>query len=117
MRYVPGLAQAALAMALEMLAPTSARAVCTAHGIATNTSSQVVPANDTAVDRRYLFIQNTGANPMNFAIGTANKATTADILLGPGGSMAIINYGTSPVPNGDVSVISPLGTTWAFCDY
>lgn len=110
------LIQLMLTMALMMLIPVGAGAVCTSHGTATSVPSQVVPTNDTVVDRRYLFIQNTGANPLNFAIGTNNKATTADIYLVGGASMLMYNYG-SPVPSGDISVISAMGTTWAFCDY
>jgi hypothetical protein len=105
-----------MAVALLILVPTGAWAVCTAHGTATSTPSQVAGANDIAVGRRYLFIQNTGTSPMNFAIGTNNQATTADILLGPGVSMLMNNYG-APVPSGDISVVSPQNTTWAFCDY
>jgi hypothetical protein len=78
--------------------------------------TQVVPANDTVVDRRFLFIQNTGLNSMNFAIGTNNKATSSDIYLPPGASMVFMSNG-NPVPSGDISVISPQNTTWAFCDY
>ena len=115
--YIRYLVKVAVAAGLLVLGPAAAWAVCTAHGTATSTSSQVVPANDIAVDRHYLLIQNTGANPMNVAIGTNNKATSADMLLNAAGSIVMTNYGVTPVPNGDVSVISTLGTTWAFCDY
>jgi hypothetical protein len=108
--------KAAVAIVLLMLAPTGAWAICSTHGTASIVPTQVVPANDTVVDRRFLFIQNTGFNSMNFAIGTNNKATSSDIYLPPGASMVFINNG-NPVPSGDVSVISPQNTTWAFCDY
>jgi len=117
MTYAARPIQAVVAMALLLLAPAGAWAVCTAHGTATATPSQVVAANDTGVGRRYMFIQNTGASSMNFAIGTNNKATTADIYLAPGSSMLMNNYDGSSVPSGDISVISPQITTWVFCDY
>lgn len=117
MRNVAPLLQAAVALTLLMLAPSGAWPVCTAHDTLSNTPSQVVPADDTVVARRYMFIQNTGANPMNFAIGTSNKATSAHIYLASGASMLFMNHDGSPVPSGDISVISALGTTWAFCDY
>src|SRR6516162_601313 len=101
MTYVPRLVQVAFVMAAMMLLPAGAWAVCTAHGAASTTPTQVVPANDTVLDRRSLFIQNTGSNTLNFAIGTNNKATTADILLAPGASMLMNNYGGGPVPSGD----------------
>jgi hypothetical protein len=107
---------AAAAIVLTMLAPARGWAICSTHGSASSTPTQVVPANDTVVDRRFLFIQNTGSSSMNFAIGTNNKATTADIYLPPGASMVFTNFG-GVVPSGDVSVVSSLSTTWAFCDY
>jgi len=117
MTYVIGLVHAVVAMAILVVAPAGAWAVCTAHGTAISTPSQVVAANDTGVGRRYMFIQNTGTSSMNFAIGTNNKATTADIYLAPGSSMLMNNYDGSSVPSGDISVISPQTTTWVFCDY
>jgi hypothetical protein len=115
--FLSDLFKAAAAIALLTLAPAGAWAVCSTHGSATTTPTQVVPANDTVVDRRYLFIQNTGSSSMNFAIGTNNKASTSDMYLPPGASMVFMNFDGSAVPSGDVSVVSPLSTTWAFCDY
>jgi len=110
---------AILALTLFYVCP--AFAVCTIHGTASGSSTQVVGANDIVgiEGRNYLMIQNTGtANPINVAIGTNNSATSADIYLGPGASWVMGKQGLKMVPGGDVSVIAPSGsTTFSFCDW
>jgi hypothetical protein len=103
-----------------------AGAVCTQHGTATSASSTVVSTNDLATaspptvqGRHYFMIQNTGAsNPMNVAIGSNNNASPADMYLGPGAAWVMGPVMSSAaVPGGDVAVISPSSTTYAFCDW
>jgi hypothetical protein len=121
----------ALAGLLFSLLALPAHAVCTASGSVTSASSEVLPSNDlgslsavgggTPQNRHYLFIQNTGANPMNVAIGSNNNATDEDTLLQPGQAWVMtMTPGASwpDLPGADVAVIAPSGsTTWAACDF
>jgi hypothetical protein len=113
-----------LSLLLICLAAAPAKAVCTKHGTAGASSTQVVTANDTGQTRIYFFIQNSGTtNGMNVALGSSNAATTSDVYLGPGQSWIMTgqaqgSFATGVVPAGDVAVIQNGGsTTYAFCDY
>jgi hypothetical protein len=113
-----------LAIALICFCSVQAQAICTKHGTAGASSTQVVTANDTGQTRIYFFIQNSGTtNGMNVALGSSNAATTSDVYLGPGQSWIMTgqaqgSFATGVVPPGDVAVIQNGGsTTYAFCDY
>lgn len=91
---------------------------CTGNGTTgTNISVQALAANDLGNGRDFLFVQNTGTNPMNVAIGTNNNATSHDILLNGGSSLVFQTYGHRAVPNGDIAIISAMGTSYAICDF
>lgn len=106
-----------LAMALACYGQP-AWAGCTQHGTAVSTSSIALPANDLGNGRDMLFVQNTGTlNPMNVSIGQAGGATSSDILLDPKSSLILQTFGKRAVPNGEVDVISAVGTSFAICDF
>jgi hypothetical protein len=103
-----------------LFAAAPAWAVCTQHGSVGASSTQIVTSNDVSNvpnGRHYFFLQNTGSNSMNVAIGSSNSATSSDTLLAAGQAWVMTAQGGALVPGGDVAAISSSGTTYSFCDF
>lgn len=112
-------------LALLLLLPTPAFAVCTASFTVSNSSTQILAANDipsTNNLRNYLLVQNIGgSNNMYCCLATTNTCTTSKgfLITSAGGQWLMQSNGSTPqIPGGDLACITSSSTTTAVvCDW
>lgn len=81
------------------------------YGIVSTAAATSVRPGPAVPNRRYLMIQNTGANPGLFRFGGSTRGDGSDMLFAAGTGVILSTESVCPIE--DLNFSSVLGTTWS----